>query len=136
MRFSFWAFLKKCPARSPIWPRLNIVPLPIATEVNRLAAPQVQSSNPVHLVSVRGAPVVFPPRGLLGVAEEVCPSNVMVDANFSAAQAAEVLFSPVRRSAIKRIRLLMINPLNFKPLMQVVPCGGFVSMDDSALRNP
>jgi hypothetical protein len=45
----------------------------------------------------------------------------MVDADFSAAQAAEVLFRPVRARAVKRVRLLMVDPFDFETLMQVVP---------------
>jgi hypothetical protein len=45
----------------------------------------------------------------------------MVDADFSAAQAAEVPFRPVRARAVKPVRLLMVDPFDFETLMQVVP---------------
>jgi hypothetical protein len=45
----------------------------------------------------------------------------MVDADFSTAQAAEVLFRPIRARAVKRVRFLMVDPFDFEPLMQVVP---------------
>jgi hypothetical protein len=57
----------------------------------------------------------------LRVAEEISASNVMVDADFSAAQAAEVLFRPIRGRAVKRVRFLMVDPFDFESLMQVVP---------------
>jgi hypothetical protein len=63
-------------------------------------------------------------RVCLCVADEVSASNVMVDADFSAAQAAELLFRPMRARAVKRIRFLVfgvLDPFEFETLMQVVP---------------
>ena len=54
-------------------------------------------------------------------AEEISARNVMVDADFSAAAAAEVLLRPIRARAVKRVRCLMIDPFDFETLMQVVP---------------
>jgi hypothetical protein len=45
----------------------------------------------------------------------------MVDADFSAAEAAEVLFRPIRARAVKRVGLLVVDPFDFETLMQVVP---------------
>lgn len=59
----------------------------------------------------------------------------MVDADLSAAQAAEILFRPIGRGAVQRVRFLVINLLNFEPCMQVVPRGGLVRMDNRTLRN-
>jgi hypothetical protein len=39
----------------------------------------------VHLIPMAHTAVVFTPRRLLRVSEEMSPSNVMVDADFSAA---------------------------------------------------
>ena len=60
-------------------------------------------------------------RVFLRVAEEISASNVIVDADFSAAQAADVLFRPIRARAVKRIRVLMLDPFDFETLMQAVP---------------
>jgi hypothetical protein len=53
--------------------------------------------------------------------EEISARNVMVDADFSAAEAAEVLFRPIRARALKCVHFLMVDPLDFETLMQVVP---------------
>jgi hypothetical protein len=50
-----------------------------------------------------------------------CARNVMVDADFSTAQTAEVLLRPIRARAVKRIRFLMVDPFDFETFMQVVP---------------
>ena len=55
------------------------------------------------------------------VAEEISARNVMVDADFSAAEAAEVLFRPIRARAVKRIRFLMVDPFDFKMLIASCP---------------
>jgi hypothetical protein len=41
----------------------------------------------------------------------------MVDADFSAAEAAEVLFRPIRARAVKRVSLLVVDPFDFETLM-------------------
>jgi hypothetical protein len=66
------------------------MPLPISREVHRLAALHRPSGYAAHLIAIRDS------GGLFRVAEETSARNVMVDADFSAAQAAEVLFRPVR----------------------------------------
>jgi hypothetical protein len=57
----------------------------------------------------------------LRAAEEISASNVMVDADLSAAQAADVLFRPIRARAVKRIRVLTFDAFDFETLMQAVP---------------
>jgi hypothetical protein len=70
-----------------------------------------------------GTPEPVAGSGLRGpfLPEDTSASNLMVDADFSAAQAAELLFRPIRARAVKRIRLLMFDPFDFETLMQVVP---------------
>jgi hypothetical protein len=53
--------------------------------------------------------------------EETSASNLMVDADFSAAQAAELLFRPIRARAVKRMRFLVFDPFDFETLIRVVP---------------
>src|SRR4051812_29747648 len=60
----------------------------------------------------------------------------MVNADFGATQPTEILLSPIGASAVERIRLLMVDPLHFKPLMQMVPSGGFVGVNGCALGDP
>lgn len=69
------------------------------------------------------------------VAAEIWARNVMVDADLSAAQVAEILFRPIGRGAVQRVRFLVISPLNFERCIQVVLRGGFVRMDNRTLRN-
>jgi hypothetical protein len=54
----------------------------------------------------------------------------MVDADFSAAQAAEVLFRPIRARAVKAVSFLVIDSLPFEAVMQAIPRSGFVDMND------
>jgi hypothetical protein len=93
----------------------------VAGEVYRLPTLHRQRRNAVHLIAIGAAAVIFAPRRLLRIAEEICPRNVMVDADFSAAQTAEVLFRPIRARTIERIGFLMVDPFDFETLMQVVP---------------
>jgi hypothetical protein len=59
----------------------------------------------------------------------------MVDADFSAAEAAEVLFRPIRARAVKRVRFLMVDPFDFEALMQIVPSSGLIGVHHSPLGN-
>jgi hypothetical protein len=63
----------------------------------------------------------------------ISPRNVMVDADFSAAEAAEVLFRPIRARAIKRVGFLVVDPFDFEALMQVVPYSGLIGVHHSPL---
>jgi hypothetical protein len=60
---------------------------------------------------------------------------VRVDADFSTAEAAELLFRPIRARAVKRVRFLMVDPFDFETLMQVVPGPGLVGMPYGPLGN-
>ena len=51
------------------------------------------------------------------VAKEVRTCNMVVNADFSASQAAEVLFGPIGADPVERTGFLVIDPLDFKPLM-------------------
>jgi hypothetical protein len=57
----------------------------------------------------------------LRISEEVSARNVIVDADLSTAETAEVLFRPIRARAIKQTGFLMIDTFDFKTFMQVVP---------------
>jgi hypothetical protein len=64
---------------------------------------------------------IFPPCGRLRASEAISASNVMVDADLRAAQAADVLFRPIRARTVKAARFLMVDLFDFETLMQVVP---------------
>jgi hypothetical protein len=59
----------------------------------------------------------------------------MMDTDFCASQAGEVLLSHVSARAIEAVCLLMINSLDLETLMEVVPGRRFVGVDDRALCN-
>jgi hypothetical protein len=59
--------------------------------------------------------------------------NVMVNADLGAAKAAEIFLSPIRGCTVKAISLLMVDPLNFKPFVQMIPCPGFVGVNSGAI---
>jgi hypothetical protein len=63
--------------------------------------------------------VIFPPGTLLRVPGAVCARNVMVDADFSAAQTAEELFRPIRAGTIQSTGFLVVDPFDLETLMQV-----------------
>jgi hypothetical protein len=57
----------------------------------------------------------------------------MVDADLGATQAAEIFLGPIRGCAVKAVSLLMVDPLNFKPFVQMIPCAGFIGVNRGAL---
>jgi hypothetical protein len=93
------------------------VPLPIARKINALAALHCQRRNPAHLIAIRDAPVIFPPRTFLRITEEVRTCNMVVNADLSASQAAEVLFGPIGAGSVERIGFLIVDPFDFKAFM-------------------
>lgn len=74
-----------------------------------------------YSIAVGDTAVILTPRGILRVAEAVNARNVMVDADFSAAQAADVFLRLMRARAVQRTRFPGIEPFDFETLMQVVP---------------
>jgi hypothetical protein len=69
----------------------------------------------------------------LRVAEQIRASNVMVDADLGTAQSGEILLSLVGAGTIEAVGFLMVDALHFKALMQAIPRGGFIGVDDRAL---
>jgi hypothetical protein len=59
------------------------------------------------------------PLSVKRIAEQKRASNVMVNANLCAAQPGEVFLGLIGADAIKAVRLLMVDPLHFKPLMRI-----------------
>jgi hypothetical protein len=87
------------------------MPLPIPAEINALATLHRQRRYAVHLLAIRLAAVIFPPRAFLSITQKVRTSNVMVDADFGAAQAGEIFFSLIGASAVQRVSLYTsVNP--------------------------
>jgi hypothetical protein len=93
----------------------------MAGESNGPAALRCKCGNRLHPISGGDAAVIFPPPSFLGLAEEICPRNVMVDADFNAARAADVLLGLMSAGAIQRIGFLVVDPLDLEAFMSVVP---------------
>ena len=60
---------------------------------------------------------------------------MMVNADLGTAQAGEIFLSLVRASAVERVSLLMVDALHFEPLVQAIPRGGFVGINNRTLGN-
>ena len=58
--------------------------LPVTAEIDRRTAPHRQSDHAVNLLAVADATQVFAPGRLLGVAEKIRPSDVVVMSEFAA----------------------------------------------------
>ena len=71
----------------------------------------------VHLIAIRDAAVVFPPRILLRVAEAVRTGDMVMAANHGASEAGKVLCSHVSTCANEAVCLLMIDSLDLETLM-------------------
>ncbi len=73
------------------------------------------------LIAICYPAIVLMPRRLLCVPKRVGTGNVVVVAEFSATQAAEITLRPICASAIEAVRLLVSDPLHFKVATQIVP---------------
>jgi hypothetical protein len=59
---------------------------------------------------------------------------MVVDANLGTAQAGEVFLRLIGASAVEAVRLLMVDTLHFKTVVQAIPSAAFVRVNGSALR--
>lgn len=59
----------------------------------------------------------------------------MIDTDLRATQAREVGLGVIGAGAVRAVSLLVIDALHFEVSVQRIPRGGFVSMDDRALRD-
>src|SRR3984957_10511624 len=60
---------------------------------------------------------------------------MVVNANLGTAQAAEIFLGLIGASAVQRISLLVVDPLHFETLMQVIPSAAFVGVHNRALSD-
>ncbi len=88
------------------------------------------------LLAIADTPQVVAPGGLLGVADQIGPSNVIVVAKLGTAQAGEVGLRPVGAGAIDAVAVLVVDPLHGKPGVQRVPCWALVGMHHGAPGDP
>ena len=57
----------------------------------------------------------------MGVSEEIGSGDMVVDADFSATQAAEIFLSLVGAGTVKRVGFLVNDSLHFKALVKSIP---------------
>ena len=97
--------------------------LPIAAKIDRWPASHRQADDAVHLLAVADAAEVLAPGCLLGIAEEIRPSDVVVMPEFAPAQAGEVGFCAIGAGAVDTVAVLMVDPLHGEPGVQLVQAG-------------
>lgn len=83
--------------------------------------PQGRVRSHKVLLTIRHAAVVLAPRHFLAVGLEVRAGDMVVDADFSAADAGEEALGSVRASLFGRIALLVIDTLGQEPGVQPIP---------------
>src|SRR5689334_21210439 len=110
--------------------------LPIAAEIDRWPAAHRQTDNTVRLLAVADAAEVLAPGCLLGIAEEIRPSDVVVMPEFAAAQTGEVGFYAIGAGAFDAVAVLMVDPPHGEPGVQLVPGRALVGVNQGALVDP
>lgn len=85
------------------------------------------------MLAVRHAAIVFPPRALLGVAEEVVAADMVAMADLGPAQPAKELLCRVDACALAAVRLLMVDATHLEAGMQGIPGARVVGIQDRAL---
>jgi hypothetical protein len=58
-----------------------------------------------------------------------------VDADLGTTQAAEILLSLIGAGTVEAVGLLIIDTLHLKTLVQTIPRGGFIGMNNRALND-
>ena len=81
--------------------------------------------------------MILPPCGFLGAADQIGARDVVIVANLGAADAGEEAFRAIREDAgFGAVEVLMVDPFDLEPAVQVVPRIGAVRPDRSARQNP
>jgi hypothetical protein len=57
---------------------------------------------------------------------------MMVMADLAPPHPAEKFLRPIRAGTVQAVRILMIDALHFEAAVKIVPCAGFIGMDDGA----
>ena len=90
----------------------------------------------MRLLAIADTPQVLPPGGLLGVADQVGPGDVMMVPQLATAQAGEVGFRPVGAGAVDAVAVLVVDPLHGEPGMQRVSGRALVGVHHGAPGDP
>ena len=110
----------------PRWVRADV-----AMESDRVRFSSISRRQAVgDLLAIARARVISPRWTFLRIASEIYVSNVMADADFNTAQAAEELRSSVSTRAVEAICLLVIDSRDLETLMKVVQRRRFVGVYD------
>ena len=110
--------------------------LPITAEIDRWPASHRQADNTVRLLAVADAAEVLAPGCLLGIAEEIRPSDMVVMPELAPAQAGEVGFRAIGAGAVNAVAVLMVDPLHGEPGVQLIPGRALVAVNQGALVDP
>ena len=104
-------------------------PLPVPLPRPRHARRHSRPHNAMSLRAVVDAAVVFAPCHFAGVGVQIRPGDMVVRADFGAAQAREVAFGLVRASALVLERDRVIDAVRLPTGMESVPTAAFVGVD-------
>ena len=86
--------------------------LPVTAEVDRRPAPHRQPDDAVDLLAVADAAEILPPGRFAGIANEIGSGDMVVMAEFAAAQTGEIGFRTVGAGAVDAEAVLMVDPLH------------------------
>lgn len=95
--------------------------LPITHEIRAGLFLHDEARETEDLISVRHAAMILAPRRFLRIAKKIIARNMMMNADFSAAQAREIFFRPIRAGAVLAICFLMVDALHLEMAVQAVP---------------
>ena len=121
----------------PQWARSNQLNLPAALpvhgEVHRLPHGRGAEGHQLEQHSVRLATVIFPPRHFASVTGQVDAADVVVLAEFGAAQPGEEAFRHVGAGFVQAVGFTVVDAVHGELANQPVPGLGFVGVNRGAL---
>jgi hypothetical protein len=88
--------------------------LPVTRKINARLPIQSEVGNLANLLAIGYAAVIFAPRRLLRVTQEIGTGDMVMMTGFRATQAGEIAFRPIRASAVEAVSLLVIDAAHFK----------------------
>src|SRR6478735_10209814 len=110
--------------------------LPVAAEVDRRPAPHRQPDDVVDLLAVADAAEILPPGRFAAIANEIRPGDMVVMAEFAAAQTGEIGFCAIGAGAADAEAVLMVDPQHGEAGVQRVPRRALIGMNRGAFGNP
>ena len=92
--------------------------------------------NAVGLLAIADAAEVLTPRCLLGIAEEIRPSDMVVMPELTTAQAGEVGLRAIGAGTVEAVAVLVVDALHGEAGVQRVPGAAFIGMNHGAFVDP